>query len=163
MKVLSFLPLLAAKLAMALAATVPTARQTVAEVTCTTRWSAINGLIEDLEERVRVADPTFLTSFYGSSSTRSCGGVTVQKFVDNILAVIATPDSWCSINGDGFGCLDCKGRLISTTVVTFEMLLETTFVVRTTRTTASELADTGGSPSARLSSLPTGRDLFPAT
>ncbi|KAJ7666109.1 hypothetical protein DFH06DRAFT_1185943 [Mycena polygramma] len=135
MKVLSFLPLLLANLAMA--ATVPTTRQTTAEVTCTTRWSAINDLIEDLEARVRVADPTFLTSFYGSSrytavtarstllyipvqfiphadldqsffSTRSCGGVTVQKFVDNILAVIATPDSWCGINGDGFGGYECE-------------------------------------------------------
>ncbi|KAJ7681437.1 hypothetical protein B0H17DRAFT_1076389 [Mycena rosella] len=92
MKSLSFLPLV-----FTLAAAFPTTRQT--EVTCTTRWSAINGLIEDLEGRVRVADPTFLTSFYGSSSTKDCGGTDIQTYVDNILAVIATPDSWCNLDG----------------------------------------------------------------
>ncbi|KAJ7814733.1 hypothetical protein B0H14DRAFT_3149302 [Mycena olivaceomarginata] len=92
MKFLPFLPLV-----FTLAAALPSGRQT--ETTCTTRWSGINELIEDFEGRVRVADPTFLTSFYGASSTLNCGGVTIQTYVDNILAVIATPDSWCSING----------------------------------------------------------------
>ncbi|KAJ6576952.1 hypothetical protein DFH09DRAFT_1148874 [Mycena vulgaris] len=101
MRSLSFLTLV-----FALATALPTTRQT--ETTCTTRWSAINGLIEDLEGRVRVADPTFLTSFYGSSSTLNCGGTTAQTYVDNILAVIATPDSWCSLNGDGFGGYECE-------------------------------------------------------
>ncbi|KAF7297685.1 hypothetical protein MKEN_01391700 [Mycena kentingensis (nom. inval.)] len=79
-----------------------------AETTCVTRWSGINELVVDLQDRVRVADPTFLTTFYGSHSTENCGGVGVQAYVDNILAVIATPDSWCSINGDGFGGYECE-------------------------------------------------------
>ncbi|KAJ7279306.1 hypothetical protein C8J57DRAFT_1302939 [Mycena rebaudengoi] len=101
MKFLSFLPLV-----FTLAAALPTTRET--EVTCTTRWSSINGLIEDLEGRVRIADPTFLASFYGSSTTKNCGGTNIQTYVDNILAVIATPDSWCSLNGDGFGGYECE-------------------------------------------------------
>ncbi|KAJ6482656.1 hypothetical protein C8R45DRAFT_1002119 [Mycena sanguinolenta] len=101
MKSLSFLPFI-----YALAAALPAARQT--ETTCTTSWPAINALIEDLEGRIRVADPTFLTSFYGSKSAENCGGTLIQTYVDNILAVIATPDSWCNINGDGFGGYDCE-------------------------------------------------------
>ncbi|KAJ7279309.1 hypothetical protein C8J57DRAFT_1302945 [Mycena rebaudengoi] len=101
MKFLSFLPLV-----FNLAASLPITRET--EVTCTTRWSSINGLIEDLEGHVRIADPTFLTSFYGASTTENCGGTDIQTYVDNILAVIATPDSWCSVNGDGFGGYDCS-------------------------------------------------------
>ncbi|KAJ7769473.1 hypothetical protein B0H16DRAFT_1517978 [Mycena metata] len=101
MKSLSLLPFI-----FTLAAALPAARQ--AETTCTTRWPAINTLIEDLEARVRVEDPTFLTSFYGASSTKNCGGTDIQTYVDNILAAIATPDSWCSVNGDGFGGYDCE-------------------------------------------------------
>ncbi|KAJ7842692.1 hypothetical protein B0H13DRAFT_2286703 [Mycena leptocephala] len=101
MKSLSFLPLI-----FSFAAALPTQRQT--ETACTTRWSAINGLIVELEGRVREADPTFLTSFYGSSSALNCGGVSAQTYVDNILAAIATPDSWCSLNGDGFGDYECE-------------------------------------------------------
>ncbi|KAF7333575.1 hypothetical protein MSAN_02416500 [Mycena sanguinolenta] len=89
-----------------LSAGLPTPRQT--EVTCTTRYSAINSLIEDLEARVRVADPSFLTSFYGSKTSLDCGGTLVQTYVDNILAVIATPDSWCIIDGDGWGDYECS-------------------------------------------------------
>ncbi|KAF7377359.1 hypothetical protein MSAN_00157000 [Mycena sanguinolenta] len=39
-------------------------------------------------------------------SSLNCGGTDVQTYVDNISTVIATPDSWCSINGDGFGGYD---------------------------------------------------------
>ncbi|KAJ7129013.1 hypothetical protein C8R43DRAFT_957494 [Mycena crocata] len=104
MKSFSVLALFAA--AFAGVAALPTARQ--AETTCTTRWSAINELIVELEDKVRVADPTFLITFYGSASTQNCGGVGSQTYVDNILAVIATPDSWCSLNGDGFGGYECE-------------------------------------------------------
>ncbi|KAF8145182.1 hypothetical protein K438DRAFT_1782120 [Mycena galopus ATCC 62051] len=118
MKSLSFLPLI-----FTLAAALPKSRQ--AETTCTTRWSSINALIEDFEARVDVgedllffwilssSDPTFLTSFYGASSTKNCGGVDIQTYVDNLLAVIATPDSWCNINGDGFGGYDCSIEYLS--------------------------------------------------
>ncbi|KAJ7841258.1 hypothetical protein B0H13DRAFT_2099946 [Mycena leptocephala] len=105
MRSFSFLPL-PLVFSFAAAAAFPTTRQT--ETTCTTHWSGINDLIVELEGRVREADPTFLTSFYGSSSALNCGGVSSQTYVDNILAVIATPDSYCSLNGDGFGGYECE-------------------------------------------------------
>ncbi|KAF7333573.1 hypothetical protein MSAN_02416300 [Mycena sanguinolenta] len=101
MKLLALLPFI-----FTLSAGLPTPRQT--EATCTTRYSAINSLIEDLEARVIVAEPTFFTSTYGSKTSLNCCGTDVQTYVDNILAVIATPDSWCNIDGDGWGGYDCS-------------------------------------------------------
>ncbi|KAK7048165.1 hypothetical protein R3P38DRAFT_2764195 [Favolaschia claudopus] len=101
MQILSFL-LAAATTAVAIS--VP--RQT--ETTCVTRWSGINDLIVEMQDRIRVADPTFLTTHYGAKSAQNCGGVDVETYVNNILAVIATPDSYCSINGDGFGGYECE-------------------------------------------------------
>jgi hypothetical protein len=63
MKSLSFLPLI-----FSFAAALPTQRQT--ETACTTRWSAINGLIVELEGRVREGEDSFLgfPVFFGSKS-----------------------------------------------------------------------------------------------
>ncbi|KAJ6543063.1 hypothetical protein B0H19DRAFT_1077081 [Mycena capillaripes] len=70
-----------------------------AEATCITGRRAVDGLIKELEGKVRWT-PRCL---HRSTTHRDS-----QTYVDNILAVIATPDSWYSINGDGFGGYDCQ-------------------------------------------------------
>jgi hypothetical protein len=57
MKSLSVLPLI-----FSFATALPTQRQT--EATCTTCWSAINGLIVELERRVREGEDSFLFSLF---------------------------------------------------------------------------------------------------
>ncbi|KAJ7617760.1 hypothetical protein FB45DRAFT_1034003 [Roridomyces roridus] len=99
---------LATVLPLALGAPMVVVERQTTEVTCVTRWSGINDLIVDLEGTVRQKDPTFLTTFYGASTSANCGGVDIQTYVDNIMAVIATPDSYCAINGDGFGGYECE-------------------------------------------------------
>ncbi|KAF7332786.1 hypothetical protein MKEN_00162300 [Mycena kentingensis (nom. inval.)] len=78
------------------------------ETTCVTPWSGVNAMFLEFEERVRIVDPTFLTTFYGVHSGENCGGVSAQQYSNDILTVIATPDSYCAIDEDGHGSWDCN-------------------------------------------------------